>query len=332
MSDEHTKELVMKSMVVLTMLAMGCSASAQMPAPVKPPPVQEKRTAQAQGTLDSDLAAEQARDAAGQARDAAGQARDAAGQARDLVGHARDVAQQQYRLVEGKKVPNDVNAMVLNLNDFRRSTGAMEKGTYAGISVSGVPAVVRDQLELPRGTGLVVDFVEPGSPAEAAGVKKNDVLQKLDEQILIDARQFQILVRMHKPDDEIHLTLLRAAKPQTIALKLQEREVASIDDSDMSDHLVRANRLFTPPAPFVYRKGASAGGIQWLGENGSFSISDDNGRHLVAKDKTGKVIFDGPIDTAEQMQKVPPEIRAMIKSIQPMAATQPTTSPVRSGE
>jgi C-terminal processing protease CtpA/Prc len=218
MSDEHTKELVMKSMVVLTMLAMGCSASAQMPAPVKPPPVQEKRTAQAQGTLDSDLAAEQARDAAGQARDAAGQARDAAGQARDLVGHARDVAQQQYRLVEGKKVPNDVNAMVLNLNDFRRSTGAMEKGTYAGISVSGVPAVVRDQLELPRGTGLVVDFVEPGSPAEAAGLQRGDVVQEVNHEVIKSLEDYQKAAAAIKKDEMVRLYVARQGNNLWVAI------------------------------------------------------------------------------------------------------------------
>jgi S1-C subfamily serine protease len=42
--------------------------------------------------------------------------------------------------------------------------------TYLGVETSDVPRVVSEQLGLPRGFGLVVDYVVPDGPAAAAGV------------------------------------------------------------------------------------------------------------------------------------------------------------------
>ena len=52
--------------------------------------------------------------------------------------------------------------------------GHREKGpkvpvTYLGVDTSQVPTVVSDQLGLAKGFGLVVDYVEPNSPAATAG-------------------------------------------------------------------------------------------------------------------------------------------------------------------
>ena len=93
-----------------------------------------------------------------------------------------------------------------------------EKGSYIGIATSPLPQVVREQLKLSSGSGLVVDRVEPESPAETAGIKAYDVLQKLDDQVLINPHQFGVLVRQLKPDVETKLAIIRQTQPQTIAI------------------------------------------------------------------------------------------------------------------
>src|SRR5438477_1027709 len=52
--------------------------------------------------------------------------------------------------------------------------------TFLGIETSEVPNVVCEQLALPKGFGLVVDYVVPNSPAAAAGVQQNDILKMLN--------------------------------------------------------------------------------------------------------------------------------------------------------
>ena len=46
--------------------------------------------------------------------------------------------------------------------------------TYLGVETSDVPRVVSEQLGLPRGFGLVVDYVVPDGPASQAGVQQAD--------------------------------------------------------------------------------------------------------------------------------------------------------------
>src|SRR5437867_3253662 len=104
----------------------------------------------------------------------------------------------------------------------------LEKGSYLGISVTSAPAVLRDQLKLPRGVGLVINYVEKGSPAETAGVHQNDVLMKLDDQVLINAQQFAVLVRNADKEKAIRLSLIREAKPMEVSETPEQRDLAPL--------------------------------------------------------------------------------------------------------
>src|SRR4029078_9236813 len=57
--------------------------------------------------------------------------------------------------------------------------------TYLGVDTSQVPTVVSDQLGLAKGFGLVVDYVEPNSPAATAGAQHNDILTMHKDQTMI---------------------------------------------------------------------------------------------------------------------------------------------------
>src|SRR5262249_53517759 len=67
--------------------------------------------------------------------------------------------------------------------------------TYLGVETSQVPPVVSEQLGLGKGLGLVVDYVEPNSPAAAAGVQQNDILKMLNDQIVIEPSQLRKLLQ-----------------------------------------------------------------------------------------------------------------------------------------
>src|SRR5438046_443112 len=67
--------------------------------------------------------------------------------------------------------------------------------TYLGVETSDVPRVVSEQLGLPKGFGLVVDYVVPDGPAAAAGVQQNDILRMLNDQILTEPGEISTLIR-----------------------------------------------------------------------------------------------------------------------------------------
>ena len=98
--------------------------------------------------------------------------------------------------------------------------------TYLGVDTSQVPTVVSDQLGLAKGFGLVVDYVEPNSPAATAGVQQNDILKMLNDQILIEPSQLRKLLQTFPEGTEVTLTVLRKGQEQKLTAKLAKKEVS----------------------------------------------------------------------------------------------------------
>jgi len=101
--------------------------------------------------------------------------------------------------------------------------------TYLGVETSDVPRVVSEQLGLPKGFGLVVDYVVPDGPAAAAGVQQNDILRMLNDQILTEPDQLSKLIRSFSEGTTVTLTVLRKGKEEKIGVKLGKKEVSERD-------------------------------------------------------------------------------------------------------
>src|SRR5688572_11957769 len=97
--------------------------------------------------------------------------------------------------------------------------------TFLGVETSSVPRVVSEQLNLPKGFGLVVDYVVPDGPAAAAGVQQNDILKMFNDQILMEPDQLSKLVRSNQEGANVTLTILRKNAETKITVKLGKREV-----------------------------------------------------------------------------------------------------------
>ncbi|HJT31435.1 MAG TPA: PDZ domain-containing protein [Pirellulales bacterium] len=110
--------------------------------------------------------------------------------------------------------------------------------TYLGISTSPPPAALAEQLKLPAERCLMIDSVEADSPAATAGLKAFDVLEKLDDQLIVNSEQLTVLVRLRKPGEEVTLTLIREGKHLKIKVKLAERGVASHEDDQLPKAVV----------------------------------------------------------------------------------------------
>src|SRR5213594_1269554 len=97
--------------------------------------------------------------------------------------------------------------------------------TFLGVDTSEVPSVLCDQLGLPKGFGLVVDYVVPDGPAAAAGVQQNDIIKMLNDPILTEPDQLSKLVRSYSEGTTVTLTVLRKGKEEKISVKLSKKEV-----------------------------------------------------------------------------------------------------------
>jgi hypothetical protein len=205
---------------------------------------------------------------------------------------------------------------------------SLEKVTWLGLTSREAPPVVAEQLDLPKGTGLAVEMVLPDSPAAAAGVQPNDVLTKLDDQLLVNAPQLMVLVRLKKPGDKVQLTLLRKGKSQTVTATLAEHEAPAMP--------AFGNIQFGPNNPLEHFVPLGQGGaimIHGAGEMGdgpgvmstsqfsdgehNITIQVRNGvKTVTVTGRDGKQVFSGPYNTDEEKAKAPAEIAAKIKQME----------------
>jgi membrane-associated protease RseP (regulator of RpoE activity) len=93
-----------------------------------------------------------------------------------------------------------------------------------GIHVEKPNTALADQLDLPKGHGMVVTHVESESPAAKAGLKANDILLELDgKAIPQDASELAKLVAKIKADSPVNAVVLRKGKKESVeGIRLRE--------------------------------------------------------------------------------------------------------------
>jgi len=104
---------------------------------------------------------------------------------------------------------------------------ADEKGPWIGLAMEPLQEVVRAQLSLAPGEGIVVSHVMPESPAAKAGLKANDILLRFNDQIIVDIEQLKKLIAMKKPGDTVKLTFLQKGERKEADVTLVEHEIES---------------------------------------------------------------------------------------------------------
>ncbi len=105
---------------------------------------------------------------------------------------------------------------------------AAAQGASLGIAMDEIPALTRAQLGLPEGIGVAVAHVAKGSAAEKAGLKANDIITQLNDQLIINSQQLQTLIRTKKPGDEVTLTYLRKGTEHKAKAKLTKGAIAQV--------------------------------------------------------------------------------------------------------
>jgi membrane-associated protease RseP (regulator of RpoE activity) len=86
-----------------------------------------------------------------------------------------------------------------------------------GIMVSPPNEALVDQLDLPKGQGLVISQVLPDTPAAKAGLKANDILLELNgKAVPSNQAEFVRQVQEIKADAKADLVVLRKGKRETI--------------------------------------------------------------------------------------------------------------------
>jgi serine protease Do len=94
---------------------------------------------------------------------------------------------------------------------------------YLGIAPSNITKDLKDALDLPTTEGVLVQQVQPNTPAAKAGMKTGDVIVTLNGKKVTDADQFRLQVAEIEPGKTIDLSVLRSGKKMELKVKLGER-------------------------------------------------------------------------------------------------------------
>ena len=95
-----------------------------------------------------------------------------------------------------------------------------ENTGWLGLQINEVTPDNAKELKLPAVRGVVVQEVEPNSPAAKAGLKEKDVITQFDGQVVEGTVQFRRLVRETPPGRMVPMTVVRDGQEQTLSAEV----------------------------------------------------------------------------------------------------------------
>ena len=104
---------------------------------------------------------------------------------------------------------------------------------YAGFGYRDLTSKDLDSLLISSPSGVLVNLVVPGSPADSAGLKTGDVLKVYDGENISDSSNLLDAIRSHHSGDAITLDVLRRGKPVRLGLTLGTAPRESAGDLDI---------------------------------------------------------------------------------------------------
>jgi serine protease Do len=110
-----------------------------------------------------------------------------------------------------------------NIMESLIKNGKVTRG-WLGVSIQPVSRDMAEALGLKERRGALVGDVVPGGPAEKAGLKRGDVILKLQGQGIADANDLMNRIALVPPGSTVDLTVFRDGKESTLKAKITKRE------------------------------------------------------------------------------------------------------------
>jgi serine protease Do len=115
------------------------------------------------------------------------------------------------------------SALARRVVDSLIKEGKVVRG-YLGVLLhrQALSSALARNLGLPNNHGALVEEVQPGSPAERAGLKPGDVIVNLDQHEVVDRASLRNLAAGLDVGSKVPLTYYRAGKSQTVTVTIDE--------------------------------------------------------------------------------------------------------------
>ena len=119
----------------------------------------------------------------------------------------------------GFAIPSDT---AISVADQLIETGRVSSA-YLGVRTTDLSPEDAERFGLPVESGAIVEQVEAGSGADAAGVRRGDIIVRLGDDPIENAGDLFGALRDYQPGDTVELTVIRDGEEQTLDVTLGER-------------------------------------------------------------------------------------------------------------
>src|SRR5260370_41374023 len=144
----------------------------------------------------------------------------------------------------------------------------LDGGTFLGVSVEDISKENLSRYGMREVRGVGVTQVVKDSPAEKAGLKKDDVILRFDGEAVTSARKLTRLVGEASADQTVRITISRGGAEQELSVTLSKRNMGNLLGSQIQDDVfagIEQNfpRIESGNRDFVF----SFGGNRRIGES-----------------------------------------------------------------
>jgi serine protease Do len=101
------------------------------------------------------------------------------------------------------------------------TTGKVARGRL-GVAIQSVDPTLAKAMNLDRPKGALVAEVEPGGPADRAGLKPGDVIVKVDQTEIVHSAELPRTVAKHAPGSKVKVEYVRERQTRTVDVALDE--------------------------------------------------------------------------------------------------------------
>jgi len=229
------------------------------------------------------------------------------------------------------------------------ATGAVARDVaYLGVATEPVSPAVGRHLGFGEGVGIEVVHVDREGAVRGV-LEEGDILVRFNDQLLVNHEQLAVLVRRQKPGDKVTLTFYRNGQSRTAEVELRAIDAERLAPLPRHGSALKppAALGLSPEEwrewmeelqsrawrPFFWRRSApseseeeevpatpspdaqvriethSSAIISESRDGVNVTVTVQDGQRSAKIVKDGKVVFDGPVNTDAEVQKVPDEYR-----------------------
>jgi beta-lactamase regulating signal transducer with metallopeptidase domain/C-terminal processing protease CtpA/Prc len=152
----------------------------------------------------------------------------------------------ERKVIERKSAETKEKVRARFVDGLRQLGTTVENRLRLGVEIDMPGEILADQLNLPKGQGVVIQRVTPKSPAEAAGLKVGDVLLEINRvAVPSDLERFTKIIQVLPGDEALDAVVIRKGKRKVIhGVRLSTAAAAfSPDERVLAIHAAKAGQV-----------------------------------------------------------------------------------------